>query len=437
MASCTFCKGDETEDNLMYKKPEDCLCNPNLHQSCLYKINKLLTSDQRYKAQIEQYVHEKYNLCRTCKNKYGTNTTTIDNKTYSLQEISQISIHGMNLKFTITDSKSTDKYLHYQTYQFNFQLKLDPVLILSSYYNNNRNAHGETLVYYDIYPYNLKEKYTSNIGSRHGTTTEYYFNGKIKSIQNHINGSLEGKLITYFCNDTSTIHSEKTYRDNQLNGYMKNYYETGTLLNEIYHTNDYISYVQPYRTYYMDGTLLIEIVAIMRLDHDNGTPRQYELVNYKEYNFNGTIKSESKKYYRLHSSGHNFVDYDIPIMKYHENGKLKERKTFVDPADTNEDINKIIANPTLIRDGFNKLVLVETFYATGAKHERYTIKHDPCGTLEGSHITWHSDGKYKKICEYHNSQPIHQCGSWDSTGLLQSYGYYNSDGIYKPIGLGI
>jgi len=57
--------------------------------------------------------------------------------------------------------------------------------------------------------------------------------------------------------------------------------------------------------------------------------------------------------------------------------------------------------------------------------------------LEGSHITWHSDGKYKKICEYHNSQPIHQCGSWDSTGLLQSYGYYNSDGIYKPIGLGI
>lgn len=440
MTSCIFCKGDETDENPMYKKPDTCLCNPIIHDSCLYKICNLYKHDASYtkdhKKTIEDYAHEKYGLCRTCKNKYGTTSTTINNKLHSLQTIYQPSINTVNLRFSITNPKSIDKYRHYQTYTFNIKLKLDPVLVFDAYYNSTSNEHGETLIYHDIYPHNLKEKYTSTNGSRHGTTTEYYCDGKIKRKQEYINGFQEGKDIRYYCNDKNTIESECTYHLNMINGYMRNYYETGTLIDETFYINDNLSYMKPHRKYNENGKLLIEIVAFMEFPFHNDD-NNYELVNYKEYNLDGTIKSESKKYYKRNSLDRCFLDYDIPSMKYHENGKIKERKTFINPDDANEDFDKIMSNHQLIYNGFNKLILVETFYATGAKHERYTIKHDPCGTWNGPHITWHSNGKYKKICEYVDNRLIHQCGSWDSDGVLQSYGKYNSDGILIPIGLGL
>ena len=434
--TCIFCKGTETPDNTFAVKTDDCLCKLTVHDGCLFKLNGFLSSnlDKSIKTLIEKYITDKYSLCRTCKHtKYQISVKSdikIGVKTYCLYETSQISVYPYNknyiqYKFKTLNHSDKDKFRHFETYVLDYGNNYDPFVTCDYYEDDNYREHGLYIQRSDSYPHNIVKKCTYKHGRKHGEYYEYYSNGRISEGGNYLNGERHGIYISYFNDDNNSKRIESLYNNGNRYGYEKRYLSNGTLIKEIFYNNHIVSYEQPYRKYNDNGKLILEISLIEALQYQrtpSGILRTYELVTYKEYNIDGSIKLECKKYYYRGSSGSVFVEHDIPTVKYHSNGKIQMQKTFIDSGES---------------QGYNRLVLVETFYATSAKHERYTIKHDPCATMEGPYISWHPDGKYKKICEYRDNELINQCGVWNSEGTIVLFGKYSADGEFKAIQLGI
>lgn len=430
--TCLFCKEFESPDNTFAVKTDDCLCKTNVHEGCLFKLNVFfnLKVNTSIKGLIEKYMNNKYSLCRTCKHKYQPSVnseTKISDKIYCINDVSHAYNNQMKYRFKTTNPANKDKMYHIEVYHFDYSKSHEPAIINDYYEDSNHREHGQLIKRTDSHPYNITDKGMYNHGRRHGEYNEYYLgSGRIHEKRTYVNGSKNGMYIKYYDNEESSKYLEVLYEDDSKHGYERKYSQSGILMEETFYLDDAISYAQPYRKYnHYNGTLVLEISLIETLQYQRSptkSTRTYDLVHYKEFNADGSVKSDSKQYSLRGYSRDEFIDHDIPNVKYHSNGKIQVRKTFMDD---NESL------------GYNRLILVETFYSTGQKNERYTIKHDPCATMEGPYICWHQDGKYKKICEYRNNDLINQCGIWNSEGLLVSFGKYSEDGNYKPIQLNI
>ena len=119
---------------------------------------------------------------------------------------------------------------------------------------------------------------------KHGTWTDYYPSGAIKSLSTYINGQLEGQMLTLSDRgELETVYTfhhnlmhgparvykrgkvveDKTYVNGLLEGTLRKYYDNGTMMEESPYKNGKIHGIS--RWYDQEGNVTIEY------EYDNGT----------------------------------------------------------------------------------------------------------------------------------------------------------------------
>lgn len=141
--------------------------------------------------------------------------------------------------------------------------------------------------------------------AKYGVYKEYdVLTSTLLSERNYKNNKLEGVEKIYFSN--GQVDGEFNYKNGVHEGVFKYYYEDGTLKQQGIYEDGVIEGVL--NSYYPTGALREEVM------HDNGLTQG----PFKEYNENGTIKAEGEY---TSKSGQEDLEHGL-FKDYDENGKL-------------------------------------------------------------------------------------------------------------------
>ena len=207
---------------------------------------------------------------------------------------------------------------------------------------------GPWVFYFESGQIKSKGNFNEN-GQKAGDWEFFHDNGKIKQKCTFVNGSLEGKVTSWFNN--GNISEESIYKNNMLNGENRTYYYNGLIQTINHYTDDkkegeekrytfegYPDYVASYKNDELDGTV--------KGYHNNGKQSIIKTYTngklngvYKTFSVNGAAAIEGN--YEMDKPAGQWKEYyDSKILKseyqynngsieglykmYHENGKIEE-----------------------------------------------------------------------------------------------------------------
>ena len=185
---------------------------------------------------------------------------------------------------------------------------------------------------------NLDEMFIENAGAE-GLNVTFYENGKVFSVTNFQNGTLNGEQLIYYENGNKL--AEKNYKNGKKDGEQKGYYTNGQLAGIWRYNSGTEDGKQS--LYYNDGIEMVNVV------YNNGK-ESYAKIYYKSRRILGEDENGVKRYY--HESGKVMID-EHKGKYYDKNGKeiTFEKFQTVYMKKIQSALKEGILNPELIEIG--------------------------------------------------------------------------------------
>ncbi len=407
---CLLCKDEGCEETPFLALAPDCICcneTKRIHIRCAKLYTKLHTS------QIKKYCPD-YVMCRVCtKNINGpqsytvnSNKKTVDNctvETYqywqpseeSRSEAMRQSGHYLNIGLKYPNSNRTSTI---EVWYFPLGSQFTKPLLMKQYgFNEYGSKHGSSIQYYS----NGKLQSTGNWrnGNKNGEFKEYRISGQLQSIKHYSNDRLHGEVIIY--DETGTIIEQSNYHEGTLNGHSIAWYSKDKKKHDWHYTGAGLTNLSKNSySWYDNGNINKQYICTGE-KHTNGK----DIIRRSEFYANGDVKFDYKC---IHNPDFklNLEPIEFPYNEYHSNGTIEVTHTFIE----------------------KDKIKVETFYATGKKKEIYYIKSN--GKKHGLYASWFLNGSRDTLCSYKKDQYSDEYAKWDSDGGLIKYGVYDSGGHF-------
>jgi antitoxin component YwqK of YwqJK toxin-antitoxin module/Tfp pilus assembly protein PilF len=301
--------------------------------------------------------------------------------------------------------------------------------------NTTTRRGAANIVFYTPEGVKLSEGFFNKDGNKEGKFTEYFGDGKVKSVSNNKDGLLDGTFTQYFL--TGQKSSEQEYKNNEEHGYYKGYHGNGKLSGE-----GWMQDGQKQQNFIFYNNLGDTTVKEYYLNGDQDGYTQYLRPNKSleyEYRFeNGWLKSIAQfdstskplvtsefkdgkgKYYLKHYNGNTWVDanYDYFMLNglykvFYFDGKPLSVTKFI--KDERDSIYKEFSYEGKLR--------VEGKYARGKKVGEWKYYYSS-GQL--SEVENYKDGQLDGLDKFYNKD-----GTLDKE---LNYKEGSLDGYYKYFG---